>query len=69
VNEHNALVPRDHWITADERQKIIDFHDQFPFEGYRRLTFMMLDRDVVAVSPVTARDPSGTGAPALPGDR
>ncbi len=53
VNEHNALVPRDHWITDDERQKIIAFHDQFPFEGYRRLTFMMLDRDVVAVSPAT----------------
>jgi transposase InsO family protein len=53
ANEHNALIPRDHWITEDERQKIIAFHDQFPFEGYRRLTFMMLDRDVVAVSPAT----------------
>ena len=30
---------------------IIDFHHQFPLEGYRRLTFMMLDRDIVAVSP------------------
>lgn len=53
VNEHNALVPRDHWITAEERQRIIDFQQQFPIEGYRRLTFMMLDRDVVAVSPTT----------------
>jgi transposase InsO family protein len=53
VNEHNALVPRDHWIEEDERQSIIDFFDANPLEGYRRLTFMMLDQDVVAVSPAT----------------
>ena len=53
VNEHNCLVPRDHWIDDDERQRIIDFHQRFPLEGYRRLTFMMLDQDVVAVSPAT----------------
>ena len=28
-----------------------DFHLKNPLEGYRRLTFMMLDADVVAVSP------------------
>lgn len=53
ANEHNGLVPRDHWITDAERQAILDFHDLFPLEGYRRLTFMMLDRDVAAVSPAT----------------
>ena len=53
ANEHNALVPRDHWLDDDERRRIIAFHEQFPLEGYRRLTFMMLDRDVVAVSPAT----------------
>lgn len=51
VNEHNALVPRDHWLEASEQQAILDFHQQYPLEGYRRLTFMMLDRDVVAASP------------------
>jgi putative transposase len=30
---------------------IINFHLKNPLEGYRRLTFMMLDADVVAVSP------------------
>jgi hypothetical protein len=30
---------------------IVDFHLKNPLEGYRRLTFMMLDQDVVAVSP------------------
>jgi transposase InsO family protein len=53
ANEHNALVPRDSWIAAEERQRILDVHDRNPLEGYRRLTFMMLDQDVAAVSPST----------------
>jgi transposase InsO family protein len=51
ANEHNALVPRDHWLEPWEKQAILDFHQEYPLEGYRRLTFMMLDRDLVAVSP------------------
>jgi transposase InsO family protein len=51
VNEHNARVPRDHWLDDGEKKAIVAFHHQFPLEGYRRLTFMMLDRDVAAVSP------------------
>jgi transposase InsO family protein len=51
ANEHNAWVPRDHWLEEVEKQAIRDFHDQHPLEGYRRLTFMMLDADVAAVSP------------------
>ena len=51
VNEHNAWIPRDHWLEDWEKKAIIDFHHENPLEGYRRLTFMMLDRDVVAVSP------------------
>lgn len=53
ANEHNALVPRDHWIEQPERQAIVDFFDAHPLEGYRRLTFMMLDSDIAAVSPAT----------------
>ena len=51
VNEHNALVPRDEWLEESEKQAILDYHDKHPLEGYRRLCFMMLDRDIVAVSP------------------
>jgi putative transposase len=51
ANEHNGLVPRDHWLEEWEKRAIISFHEQFPVEGYRRLAFMMLDRDVVATSP------------------
>src|SRR5262245_31435719 len=53
ANEHNGLVPRDHWLEPWEKQAIIEFHYQYPLEGYRRLTFMMLDRAIVAVSPAS----------------
>jgi putative transposase len=53
ANEHNGLIPRDHWLEPWEKQAIIEFHYQYPLEGYRRLTFMMLDRDIVAVSPAS----------------
>jgi transposase InsO family protein len=51
VNEHNAWVPRDHWLEAWEVQAILGYWEQHPDVGYRALTFMMLDADVVAVSP------------------
>lgn len=51
ANEHNALIPRDHWLLDEEKRAIIEFHDRFPLEGYRRLTFMMIDGEVVAASP------------------
>jgi putative transposase len=53
ANEHNALVPRDHWLEPWEREAILAFHAKNPLEGYRRLTFMMLDANVVAASPKT----------------
>ena len=53
ANEHNRQVPRDTWLEDWEKQTILDFHDRHPLEGYRRLTFMMLDDDVVAVSPAS----------------
>jgi putative transposase len=53
VNEHNAWVPRDHWLTADEKERIVAFARAHPLEGYRRLTFMMLDADLVACSPTS----------------
>jgi putative transposase len=51
ANEHNALVPRDWWLEDWEKQAIIAFYTKHSLEGYRRLAFMMLDADVVAVSP------------------
>jgi len=51
LNEHNAWIPRDWWLDDWEKQAIVRFSFEYPLEGYRRLAFMMLDRDVVAVSP------------------
>jgi putative transposase len=51
VNEHNAWIPRDFWLTGAEKQAIIDYYRDNPLEGYRRLTYMMMDEDIVAVSP------------------
>jgi transposase InsO family protein len=51
ANEHNASIPRDFWLEQWERDRIIKFAVDNPLEGYRRLSFMMLDRDIVAVSP------------------
>ena len=53
ANEHNGCIPRDHWLTPDEKQAILDYHERHPLDGYRRLTYMMLDADIVAASPST----------------
>jgi putative transposase len=53
ANEHNGPVPRDHWLTAGEKTAIVAFHREHPLEGYRRLTYMMIDRDVVACAPAS----------------
>jgi putative transposase len=46
-------VPRDHWLTDDEKERIRAFARTHPLEGYRRMTFMMLDADQVACSPAS----------------
>jgi putative transposase len=53
INEHNGWVPRDFWLEDWEKQAIVGFHLKNPLEGYRRLTFMMLDADIVAASPAS----------------
>ena len=53
ANEHNGQVPRDWWLEDWEKKAIVEYHDKHPLDGYRRLTFMMLDDDIVAVSPST----------------
>ena len=51
INRHNGRVPRDFWLQEREKQAILDYQAQYPLEGYRRLTYRMIDADVVAVSP------------------
>ena len=53
VNEHNAQVPRDHWLEDREKRAIVGYAREHSGEGYRRLTYMMMDGDVVAASPAS----------------
>ena len=51
--EHNSWIPRDHWLDDWEKQAIIRFYFDHPLNGYRRLTYMMLDANIVACSTGT----------------
>ena len=53
VNEHNAWIPRDFWLRDWEKQAVLEFWSTHAREGYRRMTYMMLDADLAAVSPST----------------
>ena len=44
-------VPREHWLTRAERDGILAFQAQHPLDGYRQLTYMLLDAGDIAVSP------------------
>jgi len=50
-NRHNGQVPKENWLEAWEKEAIVAYYQQHPDEGYRRLCYMMLDENVVAVSP------------------
>jgi len=52
-NNHNGVVPKRHWILNWEREAIISYAQNNISEGYRRLTYMMIDDNIVAVSPST----------------
>lgn len=52
-NRHNGHIPRDFWILEHEKQAIVDYCKDHIEEGYRRLTYKMIDEDIAAVSPST----------------
>lgn len=52
-NMHNGLVPKEHWILDSEREAVIDFFEKHPLDGYRRLSYMMIDEDIAMLSPST----------------
>ena len=45
MNEHNGPGAAGSLDEDWERQRVIDFRLAYPLDGYRRLTFMMLDED------------------------
>jgi len=50
-NRHNAPIPRYFWLLSWEREAIVAFAQSHPLNGYRRLSYMMLDANVVSASP------------------
>jgi len=52
-NNHNGIIPKRHWILDWEREAILGYAQNNISEGYRRLTYMMIDDNIVAVSPST----------------
>lgn len=52
-NNHNGKTPRGHWCLNWEKEAVIAYAKAHPGEGYRRLTYMMIDDNIVAVSPAT----------------
>jgi transposase InsO family protein len=57
-NRHNSNLPKSNWLLPWEKEAIISFarkhyseNDYFLRDGYRRLTYRMMDEDLVAVSP------------------
>ncbi len=58
ANRHNQSLPRSNWLLRWERETIIQYaknhyaeNAYYLRDGYRRLTYRMLDEDIVAVSP------------------
>lgn len=52
-NHHNCTQPKTNWLKEDEIKALLSYAKNHPGEGYRRLTYMMMDDDIVAVSPST----------------
>jgi len=50
-NKHNSMIPKSNWLLSWEHEAIKEYAKLHPLEGYRRLTYMMLDADVVTVGP------------------
>lgn len=51
INNHNNWIPRDYWLLDWEKEAIISYYCEHSLEGYRRVTYMMIDENIVAVSP------------------
>jgi len=53
INTHNGKIPRDFWLEDWEKNAVIQYAQENSGDGYRRLSFMMLDENIVAASPTS----------------
>lgn len=51
ANQHNGPLGKAHWLRVWEKAAILAYARAHPGQGYRRLSYLMLDEEVVAVSP------------------
>ncbi|MDD7983568.1 IS3 family transposase [Lentisphaera marina] len=49
-NQHNGKQPKDFWITEDEKRTVIEYYQSHHQEGYRAVTYMMIDEDIAYMS-------------------
>ena len=59
-NQHNSQAPKDHQVSPKEYSAIVEYARQseskstiYSKNGYRRLTYMMIDANIAFVSPST----------------
>jgi putative transposase len=59
-NNHNGKIPKQHWLTPEERQSVIDYAIQnvaengyYLKDGYRRIAYSGIDAGAFAVSPAS----------------
>ena len=50
-NRHNGNIPKATWLFEHEKEAIINYAINNREEGYRRLSYRMIDEDVVYASP------------------
>jgi putative transposase len=50
-NRHNGTMPRDFWLLPWEKEAIIAYYLEHRETGYRRMSYLMLDENIAAVSP------------------
>jgi putative transposase len=57
-NNHNGKIPKSHWLTPEERGSVIEYaksyiteHSYYLKDGYRRIAYNGIDKNIFAVSP------------------
>lgn len=53
LNRHNGKIPKSHWLMEEEKEAIVEYARSNDEEGYRRLCYMMIDKDVAYASSST----------------
>lgn len=53
ANQHNAPLVKSHWLLPEEKHAIVGYAIANPTDGYRRLTYRMIDANIAYASPAS----------------